>query len=347
MKKWICLALVIISLFLLAVPTYAADAPTYKVDNPRWVTIDGKVSESEWGKPIYSGVSLKDAEAGNVDNRVSAIWFDSTNNQDTTFDLYVSNNDTNILVACVIHNVDPEISKITDMKKRMYFAFTFSKWDSKNDVYITMHKKEPYEQYCGYRIGVDAAGNFSGKALTQGHDPIELYRGHEYIAKYDVATRTMTYEAMVPYSNSNVDIQKDNVIAFSATINLNYDGNSVSNTSNGPNKFLVGKGTFMCGGKANYAHKDQCIKIELASHAQIEKYTSKEETTTTTTTNNKTTIDESPEIVTIPERIANTVKESSPLVVTVTLASAVIALASIVMILILAFTKRKKEGKHQ
>lgn len=254
----------------LVVSVSAAPAPVYTVEAPKWVTIDGRVSQQEWGKPIYKGVSLQAAEDGKVDNRVTAWWYDGTHNQDTTFDLYVTNTDENFCVACVVYNVDSETSRVGRPWQHLNFAFTFSKWTPNTGVFITNHKGDLFEQFCGYRLYLNYEGKMGMQSITQGIDAKQIFPGADYSIKYDKTTRTLTYEAAIPYKYSNVSIEEGNEIAFSAVVALDYYGNSVNCNSAGSNRFLVGTGAAKCGGKNNYAHTDQCIKIKLAPFSQIQ-----------------------------------------------------------------------------
>lgn len=267
MKKWICLCLVLIMALGFAVP---ASAASYKVASPKWVTIDGKVDKKEWGNPIYKGVTLKKAEEGKIDDQVTAWWFDTTGNKDASFDLYVTNNDKNIGFACVIHNVDQEVFERADWRK-MGFHFTLSPYVEETDVPHGMYQGKEYEHYTGYRIYQKADGTLVAQCRSQGMTMRDLYPNSDYIAKYDPATRTMTYEVLVPYIYTKVSLDHHEEIAFSATIALDYYSNSVSASTDGSNRWQIGTGAVNCGGPEKFAHKGHCIRIKLATKEQIEK----------------------------------------------------------------------------
>lgn len=270
MKKWICLLLAAITCFSLVIPAQAADVPTYKVGEPKWVIIDGNVSEKEWGKPIYKGVSLKAAEEGLIDSQVTAWWYDATNNQDTTFDLYVTNNDYGVAFACVVNNVPPEISNDSSYWKLMGFAFSFSKWMDGSGVEVKTTDAGTDEVYTSYRLHLLANGQLKDSVYNLGLVKWNLSRGYEYQIKYDVTTHSLTYEVIVPYKYTNLEITKGNEIAFSAVIALNRDGNTVSASKNGSNRFLIGTGNAHAG-KGKFSHKDNCIRIKLATNESIQK----------------------------------------------------------------------------
>lgn len=267
MKKWICLCLVLILALGFAVP---ASAASYKVASPKWVTIDGKVSEKEWGKPIYKGVTLKKAEEGKVDDQVTAWWYDTTHNKDASFDLYVTNNDKYIGLACVIHNVDEDGYEKADWRK-MGFHFSLSPYDEETGVPHGMYQGKEYEHYTSYRIYQKADGSLVAQCRTQGMTMRDIYPNADYIAKYDPATRTMTYEVLVPYSYTKVVLGETEEMAFSATVALDYYSNSVSASTDGSNRFLIGTAAQLCGGAGKYAHKGHCIRIKLATKEQIDK----------------------------------------------------------------------------
>lgn len=261
MKRWICLVFVLILAMALAVPAFAL--PSYVVSEPKWVTIDGKITEAEWGKPIYKGVTLQQAEEGKIDEMVTCWWFDGTNNLDTSFDLYLTHNDENIYVGCVVHNVDAETATDLSAWKQMNFTFTMSDYHDGSHVRRTTYQGEKYEVYTGYRIYLTADGKMKAQTLTQGTTAKSLYTGSDYMAVYSPKDRTMTYEVAVPFGYTKIDTKENEYIAFSAVIALENYNNTVSGKSDGSNRFLIGTGAAMYGGAGNWAHKGQCIRIKL------------------------------------------------------------------------------------
>ncbi len=290
-KKWICFLLAVIFCFSLVPSAHAASVPTYKVDGPKMVVIDGKASEAEWGKPIYKDVSLQAAEEKKIDSQVTAYWFDGSNNQDTTFDLYVTNNDYGIAFACVIKNVPPDVSQETSNWKRMNFAFSLSKWTDGSCVEVKTTDTGSDEVYTYYRLMLRPDGELMDIPSSLGLTRYNLFRGYEYQIKYDETAHSLTYEVIVPYNYTNVDISKGNEIAFSALIALNRDGNMVNGNKNGSNRFLIGTGAVNAG-KGKFSHKNHCIKIKLANQDAIQKMVAQNATvnsgsTTQTMTHNQ------------------------------------------------------------
>ena len=266
MKKIIALVLVAIMALAFAVPTSAA---SYTVTEPKWVTIDGKITQEEWGAPIYKGVTLEQAENGKVDDKLTAWWFDATNNADASFDLYLTHDDKNIFVGCVIHNVDAEASTDAAPWQQMNFTFTLSAYSKETDVTRIEYKGKTYEAYTGYRIYQNAKGKLSYQPVTQGVDSRKMYAGQDYQAVYNAKDRTMTYEVAVPFSYTNINLNKTQDIVMSAVIALNHYDNTVSGLSDGSNRWLVGTGAAFCGGAGKWAHKDQCIRIKLCSMDKV------------------------------------------------------------------------------
>lgn len=343
MKKWICFLLAVITCVCMVTPAQAAVVPTYKVNGPKWVTIDGKVSEKEWGKPIYKGVSLQAAQDGTVDTQVTAWWFDASNNQDTTFDLYVTNNDYGVAFACVVHNVPPEDSTDTTSWRLMSFGFSFSKWEPWSCVEIKNTDGVESEVYSAYRLQLLQDGRLKDTVLSQGTSKWNLYRGYEYQIKYDVTTHSITYEVIVPYAYTNLDLSKSNEMAFSALISLNRDGNTVNGAKNGSNRFLIGTGTANAGA-GKISHRANCIRIQLATNQDITKYIAENETITDTP--HKLTHDEVVEMYQGPRFDQQENNEKSMVQWLVVGASALIVLVCTAVI-ILTVVSRKKKSKAE
>lgn len=269
MKKWLCLLLVAIILTALTMPASATTVPTYSISEPKQITVDGRVTEKEWGKPIYKGVTLQEAEAGKIDEQVSAWWFDSLHNRETSFDFYATNNDIGIGFACVVHNVPPETDTKNVGWKTMGLTFTFSKWADPGGVPSTQKDDGRYEIYNGYALSLQPSGVLKQTVITQGITSYELFRSSDFQIKYDINSHTITYEVVVPYNLTNIDPAQTEYMAFSATIALNLSGNSVSGLTNGSNRFFIGQAARTCGKANNFAHKNQCIKIKLAPYDKV------------------------------------------------------------------------------
>lgn len=269
MKKWICVLLVTVLVLALAVP---ASAASYEIVTPKWVTIDGKIEKGEWGRPIYQSISLNEALNDNIDDQITAWWYDTTNNKHAYFDLYVNHNDEAINIACVIHEVDPEISTDAAVWQQMGLTFTVGKYVEGTDVPVKPFQGEMYEHYTGYRIYQKADGVLGMKSMTLGMTARDLYANKDYIAVYDSKARTMTYEVTIPFVYTEIDPLEDEYMTFSAVIALDQYGNSVSGTVNGSNRWLIGTAAAFCGGAENFAHQGHCIRLKLVSPEKVEEY---------------------------------------------------------------------------
>lgn len=343
MKKWICFLLAVITCVCMVTPAQAAAVPTYKVSGPKWVVIDGKVSEKEWGKPIYKGVSLQAAEEGKVDSQVTAWWFDASNNQDTTFDLYVTNNDYGVAFACVVNNVPPEDSSDTSYWRLMGFTFSFSQWAPWSCVELKTTDGVENEVYSAYRLQLLPDGRLKDTVLSQGTSKWNLYRGYEYQIKYDVTTHSLTYEVIVPYAYTNINLTKNTEMAFSALISLNRDGNTVNGAKNGSNRFLIGTGTANAGA-GKIAHRANCIRIQLATNQDIQKVLAESTTDDSNASTQTVTHDEALEMYQGP-RFNRPDQSGKSLIWWIVIGASALVILLCAAAIVLVVVKRKKKSK--
>ena len=255
-------------LLLLALLSVSASAASYAVDSPRRVTIDGTVSSEEWGAPLYHQVTL--AQASAVDGVLVSQWFDKTQDTDAAFDLYVTNDEACVYIACVVHGVNREISTAAP-QLGLHFAFTLSEYQENTGVRHTLYKGEELEVYTGYRLYQTADGQAQAQTLSQGQPVQDLYADRDFAVVYDDVARTVTYEVAVALENTNISLAKTANMAFSAVIGLEHYNNRVSGETNGSNRFLIGTGAAACGGAKNWAHKNGCLSIGLVPLEKIPK----------------------------------------------------------------------------
>lgn len=263
MKKIRILAACMLMLALLSVSVGAA---SYTVAQPRRVGIDGVISTQEWGEPLYNRVTL--AQAGTVDSTLTAEWFDPTQDGEAAFDLYVSHDEEYVYIGCAVYGVDREISTASP-EMGLHFAFTLSEYQESTGVRHAMQKGEEYEVYTGYRLYQTADGRAQAQTISQAIKVQDLRQGRDYAVVYDEASRTMTYEAAVALKNTNISLEKNAVMAFSAVIGLEHYNNRVSGQVDGSNRFLIGTGAADGGGAKNWAHKDGCLPIGLVPLEKI------------------------------------------------------------------------------
>ncbi len=247
---------------MLALVSVSVGAASYSVVQPRRVAIDGVISVQEWGDPIYNHVTLAQADA--VDSILTAKWWDSTQDAEAAFDLYVTHDEENVFIGCVVYGVDREIS-LAEPEMGLHFAFTLSEYQENTGVRHAMYRGEEYEAYTGYRLYQTADGQAQAQTISQAVKMRDLREGKDFAAVYDDASRTMTYEAAVALKDTNLSIGKHPNMAFSAVIGLEHYNNRVSGQTDGSNRFLVGTGAAECGGPKNWAHKNACLQIRLLS----------------------------------------------------------------------------------
>lgn len=343
MKKWMSVLLVIVLSVFLAIP---ASAASYKVTTPKWVTIDGKITQEEWGKPLYKNLTLQQAEAGKVDDQVTARWYDTSNNGDASADVYLTHNDAYIFIGCVVRNVDRET--VTDSKpwQQMHFAFSLANYVKGTDVPHGMYQGQEYEHYTAYRVYLAADGMLGQQALAQGMTAKELYPNSDYVVVYDAKTRTMTYEVAVPFGYTKIKLSDSQDIVFSAVIAFNQSGNSANGSVHGPNAILIGTAAANRGGAYNWAHQGHCVYVKLASPKKVEESKPKVENATTTkpSTNKQ---DETVEVIGEPNYEEGNPASQSNLIVWISCGVTVLGVALIVAALFCGRKKKTGEGNEQ
>ena len=335
MKKWICLLLVAVLMFALAIP---ASAASYSPKTPKWVTIDGKISKNEWGTPIYQSITLNEALRDNIDDQLTAWWFDHTGNKKAYFDLYVNHNDENINIACVIHNVDRETSTDAAIWQQMNFTFTVAKYDEETTVPVMPYKGKMYEHYTGYRIIQQADGVLKAQTMTLGMTARSLYANVDYAALYDPTARTMTYEVALPFAYTEIKPETHDQFCFSAVIAMDQYSNTVSGTVDGSNRWLIGTAAARCGGAENFAHDGHCIQIKMIDPKKVEKAKPKVESPKATATIMPQDLDTDLEVVGKFEAPENVSERW-----TIVIASAAVVLACVAVIVVVLILDKKKK----
>ena len=279
MKKFIAVLLAVLMMAAFAIPTFAAE---YAVEEPKWVTIDGVVTEEEWGKPIYKGLTFEAAEDQLVDDIVTCWWYDGSNNQRTTFDLYVTNTNDYIYLACVQHNVERDMQKEGYDWMHQVFWFSFSEYHEDTTVRRIEYKGKYYEAYTGFLLRLMPDGTKKAVCQSQGINAKELWSG-DYEIKYDPATRTMTYEVGIPmnsrytyFNNKTMD-----TLALSVCMATSMDENTVNGSTNGSNRIHIGTGcafkqsgdisfNYLGTGNSGTSHYKQCVLIKMIDSGTVD-----------------------------------------------------------------------------
>ncbi len=259
MKKFVSVILAVILSLALAVPAFAA---MYTAPAAKAITLDGSVTEEEWGAPIMKGVTPATATDGSVDPLCNFWFFDQSYAGTENFDLYVNNDSENIYLGLVMHDTAiDENSYGTNLWQFQNFTFTISTSMGAGVPAIDFEGQN-YEQYTGFRLGLLANGSTACEILTQGIDAVALTED-QYKIVFDEANKTLTYEVAVPYGLTNIDLANSTSMAFSAVLPLQYASNGVDAGVNGANRFLIGTAAAFCGGAGNYAHNGQTVIITL------------------------------------------------------------------------------------
>ena len=259
MKKIITVVLAIILCFALAAPAFAA---TYTAPAAKAITLDGAITEEEWGAPIFKGVGKSSAMDGSVDSLMTYWDFDPSYAGSETFDLYVNNDSQNIYLGLVMHDTAIDTASMgTNLWQHQNFTFTISTSMGAGVPAIDFEGQN-YEQYTGFRVGMKADGSVMCEVLTQGIDAVML-TDSQYKIVYDEANKTMTYEVAVPYGLTNIDLNNSASMALSAVLPVQFASNGASGATDGANRFLIGTAAAFCGGPGNYAHNDQTVIVTL------------------------------------------------------------------------------------
>ena len=261
MKKILSVLLAFVLFLSLASNVLAAE---HAVNGLPAVTLDGVITEEEWGKPIFSGVDKAKATDGSVDSLMTYWDFDPSYAGGESIDLYVNNDSVNLYFGLVVHDTTPDASSDgANLWQHQNFTFTFSYSAPDTTVPHIEFEGYQYEQYTGYRIGMLADGSLKSECLSLGVDPVELTAGRDYAVVYDEAAKTMTYEVAIPYEGTNMNLESTNYMAFSMLAALNIDSNPVSGATDGASRFLLGTGAAFGGGPNNFAHQGQAAVIVL------------------------------------------------------------------------------------
>ena len=295
MKKFIPILVLLLVVILAAMPVSAA---SYNAAEPAHVKIDGVVSADEWSGAIYKGVTFAQAEKG-VDDTLSCWWFDGDHDGDSSFDLYITNDNKNLYIACVVHNTDMEKNNTgADLWKHQNFTFSLSDWNKGTNVRIIDYQGQKYEAYSGYRLSLLSDGTMVCEPRIQGRATRELFPNQDFVIRYDKAKRTMTYELAMPINSAYtyLDITKDTQMAFSAIVSMPYENNTCSAVLDGSNRFLIGMGTATSGNAENYAHKGTgSIKVNLNAPGKISQVLGADEEEKIVSTANRVALGAEPE----------------------------------------------------
>ncbi len=217
------------------------------------IKIDGSITVDEWGEPVIVTTPAHCKETWD------GYWeFDAASvPKGQSLQVYMTNDGKYIYIGAVMDECDYDDS-CTDgamLYKAPHFEFTFSQYDEEFTVKRIEFQDEIYEQYTGFMLGIVNGKPHAG-IKTQGIDYLEL-GAENFSIKYDPATRTYTYEARVPFSNTNIDIKNNAKIALSISAAMHYTG------GDGANRYVLTSGSAFSGGAGNFSHLDNALVMNL------------------------------------------------------------------------------------
>ncbi len=192
------------------------------------VKIDGKVSEEEWGTPIFEFFDVEMAEKDAKDNFI----FSGTKSKagTTSFDLYLNYDASYFYAAAVVYDVDKETASLGDANqwKQANFGIMFSRYTPGTTIPRIEYQGQIYEQYTHYDYYLLSNGTQEAVTANEGLDWIEQ-NPSDYKIVYDEAERTLTYEVRIPYNVTNIaSLTSGDQVAVSAAIRLPYATGSAS-----------------------------------------------------------------------------------------------------------------------
>ena len=255
-KKILSLLLASIMLLgLITVPTTAADTSTdtYALDEATELlaapTINGTVSEEEWGNPVVvtnnkhangmwdSGHVLSDAANYNPEQRAK-VW--------------LTNDNEFIYVAATLDHEDQGDSWTTNDRNHPRFEILLSQKGEGNGPVLVAGK----DQYTKLSIGFKENGVQSLRERTYANiDSASMdHSAFSYSAKFE--NSTYTYELKIPFAMTNINLKESEDIAVSILIcAANHDGAN--------NKYNIG-GTGCLNANTNKTNaQNQCLIMAL------------------------------------------------------------------------------------
>ena len=215
------------------------------------VAIDGKITVTEWGNPVivanpsYTHTMIGayreyDTKATN-DKQTARVWLGNDNDY-----IYVGATLDRSWMETATKNKDGQDLTAT---MRPHFAIDLSQYDAAN----TFKQLDgAVEQFTGFIIWLDENGNEQIAVRTQGLESKAL-SAEDYAICYDNKTGMHTYEMRIPLTMTNISLETDKTIAFSASLGTNYSGKGAQ-----ANRYLFSLG---CEG---LSHKDQALTLKMS-----------------------------------------------------------------------------------
>ncbi len=222
------------------------------------ITLDGAITESEWGEPIAL------TTPGDSQRQWGGYYIYEPGYKEIyqTVKVYMTNDTDYIYIGCTVDRCDLDTScteaTTQALMNAAHLSFTLSTYNADTTVPHIFFQDEEYEQYAKFTLGLVNGVTPVCTANAQGRTSTNLDPA-DYRIKYDADTRTYTYEVRVPYSSTNIDLYSNLDVALS----LNVGTTKYTTESTSSNRINLTTCANSAGGAYNYAHQDKALKITL------------------------------------------------------------------------------------
>ena len=211
------LSVILIVALALSMTAFAADDYDYKATaDPEAITVDGVITEEEWGEPIFTTTAY---EVLGKQNMGWDFWaFTYPPRTDQYFELYVTNDTDNVYIGARLVNADKDTSCPSSdlMWQYPHFTVTFAKYDKDLICPRIEFQGDMYEQYTCFSIGF-VNGDKAQLCTSQGMNTVEL-DADDFSVAYDDATSSYVYELCISMAYTNIDIWSADAICLGVDV---------------------------------------------------------------------------------------------------------------------------------
>lgn len=195
-------------------------------------TIDGSVSENEWGKPV---IVTNPAHAAS--SWANGYWGSEPTkvNNDQRAKVWLTNDKTYMYVAVTL---DKEAvgTAWTGAQDWCYpkMGLMLAAAGEDGDIQQFEYEGAQHDRWNSWSFTFDADGNGVGATSLQ-HGTAQYYglSSDDYSVTFNSETGTYVYEMRIPYQSTNIDLSNSNQIVMSVHIGAsNYGTNTASNENN-------------------------------------------------------------------------------------------------------------------
>ncbi len=197
------------------------------------ITIDGSVSEEEWGKPVvvtnpyHTRSDIPNGLYWEIDGVVKGLQ---------TAKMYFTNDTENVYVALTLDNAQDNGIECTEpgaLWNSAHFGFNIAPYVEASGVPQFEYEGLIHEIFTGFWLG-EVNGVKGQTPVSHGMTAVGLPE-ENYEVKFDDATSTWIYEVKIPLSMTTIDLSQHTEMVFSASIG---DGN----VGAGANRYLITQG---------------------------------------------------------------------------------------------------------